>query len=83
MGLSIGLSRLVSYMLHTAGAHANRDAEATIKFEERGFGKSIDGFVMVDGLVDIMEARHSHHLYNAAAIFINHSGRDIAHATYR
>ncbi|GHJ62954.1 hypothetical protein SE18013_15150 [Escherichia coli O157:H7] len=22
-------------------------------------------------------------LYNAAAIFINHSGRDIAHATYR
>lgn len=43
---------------------AHGRAEATIKFEERGFGKSIDGFVMVDGLVDIMEARHSHQRLN-------------------
>ena len=43
---------------------AHGRAEATIKFEERGFGKSIDGFIMVDGLVDIMEARHSHQRLN-------------------
>ena len=30
MGLSIGLSRLVSYMLHTAGAHANRVSPASV-----------------------------------------------------
>ena len=30
VGLSIGLSRLVSYMLHTAGAHANRVAPASV-----------------------------------------------------
>ena len=30
MGLSIGLSRLVSYMLHTAGAHANRVSPAAV-----------------------------------------------------
>ena len=29
-GLSIGLSRLVSYMLHTAGAHANRVSPASV-----------------------------------------------------
>ena len=30
VGLSIGLSRLVSYMLHTAGAHANRVSPASV-----------------------------------------------------
>lgn len=30
VGLSIGLSRLVSYMLHTAGAHANRVSPAAV-----------------------------------------------------
>lgn len=30
VGLSIGLSRLVSYMLHTAGAHANRVSPAVV-----------------------------------------------------
>ena len=30
MGLSIGLSRLVSYMLHTAGVHANRVSPASV-----------------------------------------------------
>ena len=30
VGLSIGLSRLVSYMLHTAGAHANRVSPACV-----------------------------------------------------
>ena len=30
MGLSIGLSRLVSYMLHTAGAHASRVSPAAV-----------------------------------------------------
>ncbi|MBT1176850.1 histidine--tRNA ligase [Bifidobacterium callimiconis] len=41
VGLSIGLSRLVSYMLHTAGAHANRQSPAAVLVavwneEERG-----------------------------------------------
>ena len=30
VGLSIGLSRLVSYMLHTAGAHSNRVSPASV-----------------------------------------------------
>ena len=30
VGISIGLSRLVSYMLHTAGAHANRVSPASV-----------------------------------------------------
>lgn len=55
VGLSIGLSRLVSYMLHTAGAHANRVSPAAVLVavwneDERAASNRIAGQLRARGI---------------------------------